>query len=508
MATAEVEGLAAQAVALGAALARRRADAAHIRAESATRAVALEAAKEELEELLRIGSGMEGGPVAVGRALNGQLDVTRQGVAAGRVELKELEAQIAALKLQIERPKDCGERPRNGPRTDHESSGSPGSLGNQLLRTLKAEAASPSAYRTDHARIWRDSAMPNVSLLDSRDANAGLHVTSGVVSKRLFDGFAGYNAVDLRDDSPPAPELHIMECGPVRCGTGEELEAVLPQYSSFGLFHAPSSSVVKVIAPAAAILKVRELADRSGKPADLTLSSTRPHTLHSSPSSPPPPKQRQTFQDLYGTVAPRLSEPSHVLGAEHFGQIIVEGVPVRFHECDLQLVYSTNLHGMSLSTLYNRVQSSSPTIIALRDTKGRVFGCYAAVPWKAHATRYYGTGESFVFSVLSDHTVDVYNWTRDRSNNFFQFTSGTFLAIGGGTGSHFALWIDEDLLMGTTSSCATFSSPPLTNSRDSVDEGPQEDGVEYQIVALEVWSLVPRGHLPALTEPEKPSLPH
>lgn len=184
--------------------------------------------------------------------------------------------------------------------------------------------------------------------------------------------------------------------------------------------------------------------------------------------------------------SPRRSDSSTVLNDKHFAHIMANGVPIRFHESTLNLVYSTDVDGMSLRTLYNRVKTTWPTLIAIRDTKGGIFGCYGAHGWKSSATRYYGSGESFVFGTVGKDMVQVYKWS--RKNSFFQFTSSNFLAIGGGAGSHFALWVDEDLFMGTTSTCSTFDSPPLTNLNGD-GSGDSDSCTEFKIVSLEVWAF-------------------
>lgn len=109
-------------------------------------------------------------------------------------------------------------------------------------------------------------------------------------------------------------------------------------------------------------------------------------------------------------------------------------------------------------------------------------------------SRSYGSGECFVFRVVGEE-LEVFNWTRE--NSFFQVSSHEHLAIGGG--GHFALWLDEDLSVGTTADCKTFGSPPLTPGRKrssravSSDEA-EDDVVDFDVVVVECW--VPQMHLP------------
>lgn len=89
---------------------------------------------------------------------------------------------------------------------------------------------------------------------------------------------------------------------------------------------------------------------------------------------------------------------------------------------------------------------------------------------------------------ISDSEVDIYRWS--RVNNFFQLSSTSFFAMGGG--GHFALWVDEDLHFGSTAECSTFQNEPLTCPMPGTDaEGGKP--TEFEIVVLEVWTAVPHG---------------
>jgi TLD len=104
----------------------------------------------------------------------------------------------------------------------------------------------------------------------------------------------------------------------------------------------------------------------------------------------------------------------------------------------------------------------------------------------ASGSRYYGTGESFVFAADNSSEIDVYRWA--RSNHYFQLSSQDFLAVGGG--GHFALWIDREITRGSTAQCSTFDNPPLVSGSDLVDGL----SVDFEIVVLEVWTPVLGGH--------------
>mmetsp|Transcript_41174 Transcript_41174/g.162514 ORF Transcript_41174/g.162514 Transcript_41174/m.162514 type:complete len:428 (-) Transcript_41174:540-1823(-) len=122
-----------------------------------------------------------------------------------------------------------------------------------------------------------------------------------------------------------------------------------------------------------------------------------------------------------------MSNPSDILEPGVCAQL-VRAIPARNRMGDWQLLYSTSLHGFSLQTFFALVGKCSPTLLAIRDSNDNVFGCYAASPWVSTGHRYYGTGETFLFSAHPHFAV--YKWT--HANSFFQLSSLDNLAVGGG----------------------------------------------------------------------------
>ena len=190
-------------------------------------------------------------------------------------------------------------------------------------------------------------------------------------------------------------------------------------------------------------------------------------------STPPPP--------------PPLMLSSLVLSAAHAARLRA-ALPRRYHTAPWQLLYSTATSGASLQTLYAKVAHHSPTVLAIRDTRGDVFGAFVTEPWHASARGYYGGGMSFVFASHRDRD-DVQVWRWSHRNTYFQYSDAKFLALGGG--SHYAIRIDDELLHGTTGACDTFDSPPLVPSEGRA-LGPA-GRVHFQCVVLEAWALVGAG---------------
>lgn len=545
----EYETLSQQASNLAITLARRRADVALMRAEAATLAVSLESAKERLDDLLRTEAAIrtnalsspqiasentEPGPdPGLVRSLAGQLDVTNQAVKTGLQRKCSIQSEIDRLeKLKLESGKAGNGAVEGGwrlaefggkgdvmgtrlelvsgsfeegdisgetqlPEADislsQKKRNARHSLEMSVLRVLTEGTESKSSFRFDHARIWRDVTMPNLALIRRDGDSAEPQVSLGVVIERIFEGVTCFTpTASAKRGRSSSADLRIEGSDCVRPASEDLTKLIAKHFGTFTIGAREDSKKVRIIAPRVALARVMDLiSDEDGDtsrrpPPQLPVEGDNGDVAEENASAAKPDvrsPRRDRISDSKSDVALKLSDPSHVLHLEHFRQIMGQGVPIRFHECTLRLIYSTNEHGMSLHTLYNRVKTTSPTLLAIRDTEDRVFGCYAAAPWKSSATRYYGTGESFVFGADGPNMAKVYKWS--RANSFFQFTSQTFLAIGGGAGSHFALWIDEDLLMGTTSACSTFASPPLANIVD--EDAPS--CMEFKIISVEVWGF-------------------
>lgn len=471
------------------------------------------------------------------RALSGQLDVTRSALRDATSRRDALRAELSTLQNSVSVslsptasvtnitsdsiiPTSTTSAPEPIPTSSNSKSSSPShppvrpTFEDSVHRVLLDGVTVNTSFRSDHVHIWRDATMPNLMLLGhdaapTTDDTKRDNLSLGVVTERIFEGVTCFTPTS-QDVQVPSSDLRLDSHGSPRAPDEDVANRVAKQ---FAVLSAPAvesgAPDTRLLAPRVALDRVLNLIrdpdgsssarGRSWRSARLDkMSGTTPTSDRSEavvegetdvvsseknksdvPSSEPSQNAPQTPK----LPPPKLSHSSSVLSLNQFAGIVADGVPIRFHESALNLLYSTDQHGMSLRTLYNRVRTASPTLVVIRDTRGRVFGCYGAQPWKSSATRYYGSGESFVFGALNTESVRVYKWSRE--NSFFQFTSGTFLAIGGGAGSHFALWVDEDLLMGTTSACSTFSSPPLT---DLTCEDPS-DSLEFKILSLEVWGF-------------------
>lgn len=183
-------------------------------------------------------------------------------------------------------------------------------------------------------------------------------------------------------------------------------------------------------------------------------------------------------------------------------------LPYAISEENFWMKYSLLRDGASMHTLLQRVRGSPRTLIAIETSTGEVFGSFTSSPWRKN-WNYFGNGEAFLWKMRQPRSTPchsiidqahleselyVYPFTGD--NLCVQLCTHDKLAVGGGVPTEdpekkdetensygFGIALDRDLLFGTSSTCATFSSPPL--SREHADGSP------FEIVNLEVWTLTP-----------------
>jgi len=170
---------------------------------------------------------------------------------------------------------------------------------------------------------------------------------------------------------------------------------------------------------------------------------------------------------------PTLHGDSKLLTPELIDQIRIR-LPVRCKFYDWRLVYSSELHGFSINTLYNKSrQENGPALLIIKDYENNIFGAYTSDSWKINPG-YYGNGECFLFH-LSPDTPEFYMAT--MNNTFFMCARRDLIAIGGGRSGNFGLFIDSELLNGSTGHCETFNNKSLTKKED------------FKIYGMEIWTL-------------------
>ncbi|XP_062099415.1 uncharacterized protein LOC133805288 isoform X2 [Humulus lupulus] len=159
---------------------------------------------------------------------------------------------------------------------------------------------------------------------------------------------------------------------------------------------------------------------------------------------------------------PGVSEPSLLL-SENTRTALYASLPALVQGRKWFLLYSTWRHGISLSTLYRRSMLwPGLSLLVVGDRKGAVFGGLVEAPLNpTNKKKYQGTNATFVFTDKPGHPV-IFHPT--GANRYFTLCSLDFLAIGGG--GHFALYLDNDLLNGSSSVSETYGNPCLAHSED------------------------------------------
>ena len=225
-----------------------------------------------------------------------------------------------------------------------------------------------------------------------------------------------------------------------------------------------------------------------------------------SSSSAPPVYNLNWASSSSDAVEPKLLDAngrimtSQMLTPFALRQLAV-ALPSRFAYADWRLLYSTAVHGISLNTMYIKAAGCGCCLLVLRDAEGNVFGGFST-EWRepSASAKFYGGGEAFLFSIERcrglpplpvgdepppDEAVHVHRWT--GANSFFTLSHGDHLAMG--SGGHFGLYLDSELLHGSSGPSETFGNECLCRQRA---DGPFDDAPavgEFRCDVLEVWGM-------------------
>lgn len=171
---------------------------------------------------------------------------------------------------------------------------------------------------------------------------------------------------------------------------------------------------------------------------------------------------------------PDMSEPSMLLSQKTRLQLY-SSLPSLAKGRTWVLLYSTFRHGISLSTLYRRsMLCPGLSLLVVGDRSGAVFGGLVEAPLKpTKGRRYQGTNSTFLFSDVPGQAV-IYRPT--GANRYYTLCSPDFLALGGG--HHFALYLDSDLLTGSSAASETYGNSCLALSE------------YFEVKEIELWGFV------------------
>ncbi|KAG7442821.1 TLD-domain-containing protein [Guyanagaster necrorhizus] len=147
------------------------------------------------------------------------------------------------------------------------------------------------------------------------------------------------------------------------------------------------------------------------------------------------------------------------------------------------LLYSLDQHGISLNTLYTRCEQLKPcgALVVFKDDGDTVFGAFVSDGIRqSRGKGHYGSGESFLWR-YSGNELSVFKWT--GRNGYVALCEPDYMSFGGGDGAY-GLYIDGNLLEGSSAPCPTFSNEPLCSPGNSV-----RGMVPFECVGVEVWRV-------------------
>lgn len=170
---------------------------------------------------------------------------------------------------------------------------------------------------------------------------------------------------------------------------------------------------------------------------------------------------------------PRLLDESSFISSDLY-EFLHSSLPNIVKGCQWFLLYSTLKHGISLRTLLRKsVDHPGPCLLIAGDMQGAVFGGLLECPLNPTAKRkYQGTNQTFVFTTKYG---EPRLFRATGANRYYYLCLDDLLALGGG--GSFALYLDGDLLNGTSGPCETFGNQCLAHKS------------EFELKNVELWGF-------------------
>lgn len=113
------------------------------------------------------------------------------------------------------------------------------------------------------------------------------------------------------------------------------------------------------------------------------------------------------------------------------------------------------------------------TVLLIKDDKNNTFGVFSNESYSMN-TKFYGTGECFLFSFFETEKIHCFHSTGFNEN--FIYSDENMMAFGC-SDNYFSLCIKDNMLSGYSKTTQTFKNPCLARNDN------------FFIVKLELWSL-------------------
>ena len=189
--------------------------------------------------------------------------------------------------------------------------------------------------------------------------------------------------------------------------------------------------------------------------------------------------------------------------------LLASWLPLSLRMSTMELLFSTNHHGRTLSMFYSRVNDFKHTVLlaevlprgSTSDNPNMVIGCYASNAWRV-STSVYGDGECVLFRLSPDPkhwkwsprnikgeiTLQVASGNGKNGKNhrdgvvssddqraalseMFQVGTSSYISIGGNPDGSCGLRFNEDFTRGESAPAVGFDNEPLAGVKSDLDIG-------------------------------------
>ena len=255
----------------------------------------------------------------------------------------------------------------------------------------------------------------------------------------------------------------------------------------------------------------------------------------------PPPSTRTTAASatpfcILGTSADDVSCHPHVLSPPLMESLLqfVPPEPVHGGSLHVWLKYSLVRDGPGMFPFLRQTRASTLSFLAIETDMGHVLGAFTSQPWRL-SMGWYGGSDSFLWKlrrsrveneahcqsvaeqIRAESEVQVYPYR--AGHKAVQYCSKQCLMLGNAEiipspvlhdpekdrpknllGTHYGhgLYLDKDLLSGSTSTSETFGNPCLIDS--------SQRGQQFRVSNVELWTLTPHDTVAAAEQSELSSL--
>lgn len=169
---------------------------------------------------------------------------------------------------------------------------------------------------------------------------------------------------------------------------------------------------------------------------------------------------------------PKLDTPSEILSERQLRELH-QSLPYYHQYKNLRLLYSPVKHGTMMKTFYQLTEGSSVSIVVIKDDNQHIFGGFLSEEIR-NSQKFYGTGESFVFTFHNSERIHAYEGTTD--NEYYIYSDDEVFAMGC-SNNDFSFVCRNDFLKGTSRTTTTYKNPTLSGSEI------------FFIHKLEVWTF-------------------